>query len=456
MAMVHRLRKTESRRMIASIHRVFLRVFLFWILVTSTQAQGAADLFRDSNKIKPVENPARHTFIYFINGDGKHNSGKTARLDEKDAKDQILYGAETCEACNVVVLHDKRGNDEVSLKVFSRGKEVYSNSIDEINLANPRVLTHLIDFASAYFPTTTLHLHYRGHSLLPNVKKGFDESHPDSPYGPDVLLESLEATQIFKKKNGPILGVVSFAACEMSDLDFFFKLSRFAQYVAFMPYWIDEAAEEGYEYWPFLYHVKDSMETRFVAWWQGKTLLWHIHHSKKLKAYAFDYSTAVVDLEALVCFKEKWSAFWNHLNQETSVADHLEENHQDFESAYPYRRYSQRYAEEKIGRLLPLKELIQEANDPNLRSPLSAPDRKEVVDLVRFLRIIKKKLPFLESGDRLIQEVSELENKIDTIRPYFHYRSKYLPESLEDSGIFFRLSSLKSQVSAVESGTSVE
>jgi hypothetical protein len=275
-------------------------IFISMLLLSSFQGAFASSddlkkLFKNINF--SIENPAKNTFIFWVNGDAERfrpASGinqDIVRIDKQDVED-VKTAALKCN-CNVVLFHDQRGTDKwytarkawgAYLEVYSQGHKIlfskkikkrnthtrrYStkirytenSSVSEVNQADPGFLKELLRYTEKLFPNSDIHLVYRGHSFnesydpnkANNIIAPFDYSHVESAYSVDTFIESLNSAKLNKK-----LSSITFASCTMSYIESILKLSKYTESLISSQIPILETGSTGFDL-SFIDKINDSL-----------------------------------------------------------------------------------------------------------------------------------------------------------------------------------------------------
>ncbi|MGK5084660.1 clostripain-related cysteine peptidase [Bdellovibrionota bacterium FG-1] len=270
--------------------------YLFLLFVSLLAFQPQAWAWNQESSIKklfagpvaPLTGVARNTLVFWVNGDADHfvaqssapNAESKLYRGDKFEVERIERLAESCESCNVVLLHDQRGTDHwytaskpwaVWFKVYARGQKILERHVPEIDQTDPKVLSALLSFSQSLFPKSELHLIYRGHSFRMPYESGsqtvspFDYSNPEHGYDQRVFLKSLKMAG-FSKVSGKSLASVSLISCSMASLEFAGKLSPFARYFVASEVDLFEALSASLHFFDALVQVNDSMDARQVSW----------------------------------------------------------------------------------------------------------------------------------------------------------------------------------------------
>ncbi len=259
----------------------FLITFIPLLLISlSSFAYQGQELFTKKPKLNSIS--AKHTFIFWINGDAERfrpttTNYEVSKIDKFDIE-QVRKAAINCK-CNVVLFYDQRGTDYwytaqeawgSFIEVYQNGKRVnfektvkrkrhkrnievtYKNEKEgtaEVNQASTDFLKDLISYGTELFPKSSLHLVYRGHSFARAYKfnneemvSPFDYSAIETDYSTDHFIESFDKLNLKKK-----LGSITFAACTMSYLDLLTDLSLYTNYVIASQIPILETIDAGFD-----------------------------------------------------------------------------------------------------------------------------------------------------------------------------------------------------------------
>ena len=247
------------------------------------EQQGSLDQLFASPLAAPV-NAAQNTFVFWINGDADHfvpsstDSGTSLNVYRGDKFEvaRLEQLAQSCSACNVVILHDQRGTDHwysaskpwaVWFQVYSRGRKLLERHAPEVDETDPMVLARLLSFSQSSFPQSELHLIYRGHSFRTPYVPGslnilpFDYSNPEHGYSQGVFLRSLQLAHLSKP-----LGSVNFTSCSMSSFEFAAKLQKYARFFTASEVELLEVLSASVHFFDVLTLVNDRMDNRQVSW----------------------------------------------------------------------------------------------------------------------------------------------------------------------------------------------
>jgi hypothetical protein len=275
----------------------------------------------------PVASPARHTFVFWVNGDADHFQPQSSapeagseihRIDKHEVR-RIEEIARSCRRCNVVVLHDQRGNSSAwymrakpwatYLRVYARGKKIAERHVPEIDGTDPRALAWLLRFSEQAFPESELHLIYRGHAFrtpyLPGAPGGalpFDYSHPERAYGQATFLRSLEMANLRRK-----LASVTLASCSMASIELASRLERFAAYFVASKHDVLEVLDVGFRFDSIL-AARDKLGARAVSWRIALSLLGAFDDAPSSQDAMLEYPATWVDLSGMSAISARFDA----------------------------------------------------------------------------------------------------------------------------------------------------
>lgn len=284
-------------------------------------------------------NPARHTFIFWINGDADHfvtamatptvrqnDESKVYRADKFD-EERVERVASLCTACNVVILHDQRGSAHwytsnqpwaSYLRIFSRGHKLLERHVNEVNETDPRVLAELLKAAERAFPGTSMHLIYRGHSFRKPYQPGskeilpFDYSYPGQAYGQAVFLNSLDLAGYGLASAAP-LASITFASCSMASFEIADMLTRgwrdrpapLAKYLIASEVDVLETLNVGFRF-ESLAQVTDVMDDRQVSYLLASRLLEAFRNTSTVADAMMEYPVTWMDLSQMREIEMQW------------------------------------------------------------------------------------------------------------------------------------------------------
>jgi hypothetical protein len=216
-----------------------------------------------------------------------------------------------CQECNLVFLHDQRGSAHfytarlpwaTYLRVYRKGQYILGREVNELNVADPSVLTSLVRFAGQIFPNTTLHLIYRGHSIVPeydplnaeNQVQPFDYSDAETPYSAQTFADSI--------RNALPLSSITLAACRMSYLELISKLTQNADYFIATQHEVLETLSTGFDY-QFILKTRDTESDLVIAKRIANELLIRFENVN-LKDAMLEEPTSLVHLKAFTDFEK--------------------------------------------------------------------------------------------------------------------------------------------------------
>lgn len=297
--------------------------------------------FEDARFARLNSTVASNTFIIWINGDANHfrpgRDGMIERVDRND-REQVLKFAQDCE-CNVVLIHDQRGSDKwyrsakkwgSLLYIYSNGRRVKFRvpsistredrqkivmksylAENEVNTSSKDFLRSVFSLTTDLFPSTALHLIYRGHSFSLNDKVGhgdvdsFDYSHPKSEYGSAKFVETLKESNLFFE-------TVTFAACDMADMNLALRLTGIANYMIASQVNILETVDTGFSY-SFLKTIKKFQDSKSIALNISSNLLERFHETPVKKNFMRETPLSLIDLNSLSEIRPMWNVLKEEL-----------------------------------------------------------------------------------------------------------------------------------------------
>lgn len=399
------------------INFVFIVLSLTFSSVSVLAKDGPQALFSALSKKDRSPRTGTRTFIFWVNGDSDHfQSGlsysethrdQTFRVDKYDVE-RIRSYAQSCNNCNVVILHHQRGGSHwytanepwaTYLRVYEVGELILERHIPIGNAANPIYLGRLLRFSEDLFPNQPAYLIYRGHSFFPTYdpKISRDEVMPfaygftDSPYGIATFEESLRMAALQR----PLEGVI-FAACGMARIEAALALEPYAKRLIASQVDILETLSSGFLF-SFLLNSSQFPGEEAFSRYVASSLMGNIELASYIPTGAdeamMEYPVTLMDLQGLNAHKSEWYSLLSALSK-MKLEPLISQAHVE-------RVISNRYADNL--RDSGLSEEKIELRAKFVRIP--APDSK-VVDAIQTLKFFNDGVGSKESALRLADDLA--------------------------------------------------
>ena len=370
----------------------------------------------------PVDDPAPHTFVFFINGDSDHFVDNTTnaesgtyrhrRVDSFEER-RIEEYAQECRDCNVIILHDQRGTKKwymtarpwaVWLRVYHRGERILSRYAKEINSADPQNIAQLLNFSQTYFPAKSFHFIYRGHAFFPSYLPGenngmivpFDYSHKNSPFSVEIFAQGIQMAKLRQP-----LTSITLASCSMSYLEVATALAPYADNLIASQLDVLEVLQAGYDY-AFLKDIRDNDSPEKLTRSIAESLLQRFEEAD-LSDAMFEYPISLIKLSGIASLNAELNNLIKELPQYKM---------EDYPDLMASKMLSARYVESLRAKGKDETEIAKFAQLIKITSP--TPNQLDLKVFLQFL--IQQDLPE-EIKARAKKIINNLQIQVQLFRP---------------------------------------